>query len=85
MKLFAIFDRAADQYMTPFAAPTAALAMRSFEQGMADGMNLFATHRQDFSVYELGDFDQATGILTGTHPRRIDTATLPLAQVASNE
>lgn len=59
MKLFSIYDRAAQAFGAPYAAPNDALAIRLFEQTQLDESHVFATHSPDFEIHYLGEFDQA--------------------------
>lgn len=61
MKLFSIRDRAAGLFGAPFQAPNAALAVRQFQQVQLDNEHVFATHAEDFEIYELGEFVQEDG------------------------
>ena len=63
--IVAIKDRAADAFMRPWFVPTPAMAVRSFmdevQRDAAD--NQMFHHSDDFDLYELGTFDDSTGII----------------------
>jgi len=60
VKLYSIYDRAAQTYGAPFQAPNDALAVRLFEQTQLDVSHVFATHPGDFEINYLGEFDEVT-------------------------
>jgi hypothetical protein len=58
-------DRAADAYGRPLFVPSVGLAIRSFSDEInrsADDNQMFH-HSDDFDLYELGTFDDSTGII----------------------
>lgn len=64
LKVFTLFDSAAAAYMAPFYLPTAGVAIRQLQEAKADPKSALSQHAQDFTLYELGTFDPATGIHT---------------------
>lgn len=60
----AVFDKVAGFYQTPFFVPSRGLATRSFidEVNRNDDKNQFFKHAADFDLYELGLFDDHTGL-----------------------
>lgn len=70
LKAFAVLDMAAGAYMAPFFLPTPGMAIRSFADACRDKESPFARHPEDFTLYEVGSFDQASGELARTtnHP-----------------
>lgn len=62
MKIFAIYDRKAELYNTPFFLPHTAIAERHFSrQVIDDGSSVLHTNPADFALCELGSFDEKTG------------------------
>ena len=59
-------DRAADAYGRPMFVPSAGVAIRSFsdEINRNNADNQLYNHPDDFDLYELGEFDDNTGIFT---------------------
>lgn len=68
--IFSIFDQAAGAFLPPFFVPTVAIAQRQFKQAANDATHSFAIHARDYTLFELGSFDQAKGNIT-THPSPI--------------
>lgn len=66
MFIFAIRDLKANSYDALGAMPTAGLAVRGFVEALAQKGPL-TQYPEDYSLCELGTFDQATGVITG-HP-----------------
>lgn len=63
--IVSVKDTAAQAYGRPIFVPTVAVAVRSFrdEVNRPDPNNEMNRHPDDFEVYELGSFDDATGII----------------------
>jgi hypothetical protein len=57
-------DRAADAYGRPMFVPSAGVAIRSFsdEINRNNADNQLYNHPDDFDLYELGEFDDNTGL-----------------------
>lgn len=67
-KAFSLYDSKADIYMPPFFCGTVGQAIRSVVEAAADGRTTLGRYPQDFSLMELGSFDDVTGSLT---PERV--------------
>jgi hypothetical protein len=59
-------DRAADAYGRPMFVPSAGVAIRSFsdEINRDNADNQLFNHPDDFDLYELGEFDDNSGLFT---------------------
>lgn len=64
-------DRALDAFMQPFFAPAIGLAVRSFSDEVNRADSPMAAHPEDYDLYQLGTFDDATGTFAGTGPRQV--------------
>lgn len=62
--LCSVKDRAADAYGRPMFVPSVGVAIRSFsdEVNRDDPDNQLNKHPDDFDLYELGEFDDNTGL-----------------------
>lgn len=58
--VFSVFDSKAEFFMQPFFAVTQAVAIREFSTICRDGTHLFGLHPEDFTLFELGVFDEKT-------------------------
>jgi len=58
-------DRAADAFGRPLFVPSVGIAIRSFsdEVNRQDKDNQMYNHSDDFDLFELGTFDDNTGII----------------------
>jgi hypothetical protein len=61
----AIKDRAADSFGRPAFVPSVGVAIRSFsdEVNRSDTENQMYHHPDDFDLFELGSYDDSTGIV----------------------
>jgi hypothetical protein len=59
-------DRAADAYGRPMFVPSTGVAIRSFsdEINRNNADNQLYNHPDDFDLYELGEFDDNSGLFT---------------------
>lgn len=60
MKIFSIYDSKAEAYITPFFSPTTATAIRQFEQACNDQNTDFHKFAGDYTLFEIGNFDEFT-------------------------
>ena len=63
MKVFSVFDSAANAYMQPFFMDTVPLALRAFTAAVNDEDHAFHRHAADYTLFEIGTFDQSSGEL----------------------
>lgn len=66
LKLFATHDIKADSFMQPFCAPHAGVATRGFTDAITRPQQPsdISNHPEDFNLYELGEFDSHTGVIS---------------------
>lgn len=64
IKLFSVFDQKALAFMPPFFAVRTEQAMRSFTECANDAQHAFSRSPQDYTLYELGVFDDETALIT---------------------
>lgn len=62
--VFALMDVQAQAFARPFFSPAKGVALRELgeEVNRDDGKNLLFTHPQDFRLFELGEWDERTGL-----------------------
>lgn len=58
IKIFTVHDSKAEAFIQPFFAQTTGLATRSFEQAANETGHDFNRYAGDYSLFELGTFDQ---------------------------
>lgn len=75
LAIYSIFDEAAGAYITPFFTTNQATAERSFAQAANDEQHLFHISAKDYTLFELGAFDQDSGTFTTLQaPRSVGNA-----------
>lgn len=62
-QMFAVFDSKAKAFMLPFYAPLPAIAVRHFETAANDPNLELCKHAEDFTLFHVGEFDDATGVV----------------------
>lgn len=67
----AVKDRAADAFGRPFFVQTQGVAIRSFmdEVNRQAEDNQLYQHPDDFDLFELGTYDDSTGMIVMTEPK----------------
>lgn len=76
-RVFALFDSKAECYGTPFFMSNRNMAVRAFSDLAADRNTLVAKHSEDFTLFEVGSFDDATGVLAKQEPVSLGHAVMP--------
>lgn len=67
-KVFVVFDSATKAYMTPFFMHSRGQAIRAFTDTVNDPATIFARHAADFTLFELGTYeDENASFVIGTH------------------
>lgn len=68
LQCFAVYDRKAGAYITPWFAPNHGMALRSFATVLRDETHAFRLFPEDYSLFYLGDFDDSNGMFDGGEP-----------------
>jgi len=61
LKIFTVYDSKTEAFIQPFYAQATGAAIRSFETAANKEGHDFQQHGGDYTLFELGQFDQATG------------------------
>lgn len=61
LKIFTVYDSKAEAYLQPFYMQSTGQALRSFEDTVNDTNTQFHKHAADFTLFEIGNFDDSTG------------------------
>lgn len=69
-KIYTVHDIKAEAYLAPFFVPTAGLAIRTFAETCNTPDHDFSKYPEDYTLMELGDYDETTGLITA-HPAPI--------------
>jgi len=62
-KMFSIYDNKAQAYLPPFILPRLEMAMRTFADCVNAKDHKFSLHPGDYTLVELGDFDDNTATI----------------------
>lgn len=69
LKVYAVKDVAAGEFMSPFYVQNDAMLKRVVREAVnAEKENVFNKFVEDKQVYCLGEFDSATGVITSKSP-----------------
>lgn len=71
VKAFAVFDIKTAAFGQPFFSATRASAQRSFLGACQDKQTMLGTHPEDFQLFDLGGFDDQSGMLIPQNPEFI--------------
>ncbi len=61
--VFAVFDAAAEAYLTPMFFETKGMAIRAFVDACNGEDHAFGRHAADYTLFHIGFFDPSKGIL----------------------
>ncbi len=62
--VFAVFDAAAEAFLTPMFFDTKGMAVRAFSIACNSEDHMFAKHADDYTLFHIGFFDPVKGFLT---------------------
>lgn len=62
-KVFVIYDDKARAYLPPWTLPEVPQAIRTFGDALADPNHDFSKHPEDYTLFQLGEFDSSSGVL----------------------
>lgn len=60
-KMFTIYDEKAQAYLPPFFLHADGMAMRTFADCVNSNDHQFGKHPQDYTLFTIGEFDDALG------------------------
>lgn len=64
MKIYSVYDSKANAYLQPFFSENAATARRAIGPVVHDENHLFHKYGEDYSLFEIGEFDENNGQIT---------------------
>lgn len=70
-KAFAVYDHKAEFYGVPFFMQQVGLAVRAFSDLVNDRDTTVSRHPADYSLFEIGTFDDSTGTMETIIPHRL--------------
>ena len=63
-KIFTVYDSKVESFQSPFSATHKGYALRDFERVANDPKTAIGEYPADYTLFEIGEFDTATGKLT---------------------
>lgn len=63
-KIFCVYDSKMEAYMQPFFLQTKGAALRAWADTVNDPKTQFNKHPGDFTLFEIGEYNDETGTLT---------------------
>lgn len=73
--IFSVYDKSAEAFLPPFFVQTKGLAVRAFTSAVDDVGHHFNKHKSDYTLFELGEFDELSGyVISFSVPAKIMTA-----------
>lgn len=63
MKIYTVFDSAAQAYLQPFFFQADGQAKRAFGELVNDKTHSFGKHPDDYTLFLIGYYDDATGLI----------------------
>jgi len=88
LKIFAVYDSKARFFGQPFFDQEEGSALRNFGDAVNDGSNpnnMWHRHPEDFSLFELGEFDNGSGEIIPNLPKSLVTASALKHVVVTDE
>lgn len=67
-RVFSIRDHKTESFSPPFTSRTLGEAQRSFSELINDGRSTPSKYPQDFSLYEIGQWDIESGLIEPKNP-----------------
>jgi hypothetical protein len=62
--MFSIYDEKAQAFLPPFILPETGMAIRTFGDCINSQEHQFGKHPADYTLYQIAEFDDDTGIPT---------------------
>lgn len=63
-KVFSIYDEKSKAFLRPFLLSEVGQAIRAIHDCLTDPQHDFAKHPSDYTLFQLGEFDDSTGSYT---------------------
>lgn len=60
-KIFVFKDDKSNSYGPPMVMPTKGIFIREVQDQLKQGQAVWAKHPQDFTIFEIGEYDPSTG------------------------
>lgn len=60
VKMYSVYDSKAEAFLPPFFMLSRGSAIRDFSDAVNDASHVFFKHREDYTLFELGSFDDSS-------------------------
>lgn len=80
-QMLSVFDVKAGCYARPVAMLSDAVGVRAFQDAVNDKSTEYAKHPEDYSIFNVGTFDDSTGEFTSSKPTQLAQACVLLSAV----
>ncbi len=70
-QMFVIYDAKANAYMQPWFLTQQGMAQRAFSDCVNDTDHNFGKHPEDYTLFTIGEFDDATADIKWTAPKSL--------------
>lgn len=74
LKIFSIFDAKTNVFSRPFYSLTTGEATRTFTDAVSDPQSMMNRHPEDYFLYEIGQYDDATASIEMGAPNALGSA-----------
>lgn len=64
LKVFSVYDSKAEAYLPPFFMNNSGAARRIFGDCANDPDHMFGKHPEDYTLFEIAEFDDASAVVT---------------------
>lgn len=83
--VFSVYDSKAEAFLQPFFCDTRGVAIRMFTVAVSDGKHDFCRFSEDYTLFELGEFDCLSGeFVSHPTPQSVVLASVLLASLKRN-
>lgn len=71
MTIFAIYDKKAEYFLQPMFSRNVSQMIRDLDQVVSDEKSVLHRFPADFALYQLGDFDESSGVIANVDKLKI--------------
>lgn len=71
VKVFSLYDSKAKNFGPPFYMQTRGMAVRALSDLVQDNNSMVARHPEDFVLYQVGEYDDATAEFINKNPHEL--------------
>ncbi|WNK12698.1 MAG: nonstructural protein [Microvirus sp.] len=76
LKMYSVYDNKAQAYLAPFCCVNNMVALRMFGDSAGDANHMFNRHPLDYHLFEMGEFDDVSGLVQAVLPVNLGAAAM---------